>query len=305
MKRVLITGAAGFIGRQCIPLLAEKGYEIHAVDINEKPETTISKNIHWHVLDMMDTDKTGRLMSDIKPGHLLHFAWYTEHGKYWLAPENFKWIQASMALLKSFHSTGGRRAVMAGTCAEYEWKDGICSEASTPLKPATLYGKCRHEFQTMVDTFAKNTGLSYASGRIFYVYGPYENPRRLIPAVISSLLRGEEIGCSHCNQRRDFLYVQDVASAFVALLESSVMGAVNIGSGTAVPLKEMVDAITKKIGHASLVRFGQKDAPKDEPPLLVADVRRLREEVKWFPCTDLDKGLDMTIQWWKDYLRKK
>lgn len=305
MKKILVTGGSGFIGRHCLPLLAEKGYEVHVIDINKKVKMGHVKKIHWHIMDVLDAKKTGRLISKVRPAYLLHFAWYTQHEKYWTAPENFRWVEASMSLLEKFHSAGGKRAVIAGTCAEYEWKDGRCSESRTPLLPATLYGTCRHALQIMADAFAKNSGLSYAWGRIFFVYGPYENQKRLVPMVIRSLLIGEDIDCSHGNQKRDFLYVEDVAAAFVALLESDTRGPVNIGSGLAVSIKEIIDKITKKTGRASLVHFGQKPVSAGEPPLLVADVRRLKEEVMWTPFVGLDKGLDMTVRWWRDHINKE
>jgi len=96
--------------------------------------------------------------------------------------------------------------------------------------------------------------------------------------------------------------VEDVASAFVAILESDVQGPVNIGSGRPVSLKEVVSKIGEKIGRPDLICLGEKAAPEDDPPLLTADIRRLREEVNWSAQYGLDAGLDQTIRWWKDHL---
>jgi nucleoside-diphosphate-sugar epimerase len=251
-------------------------------------------------VDLMKREDVFRLMLEVRPAHLLHFAWYTEPGKYWTSLENFRWIKASLDLLEAFAANGGERLVAAGSCAEYEWQDETrCSEASTPLKPATLYGTSKHSLRLMLEAFARQAGLSVAWGRIFFLYGPHEHESRLISSVINSLLRGEPARCSHGNQRRDFLYVEDVAEAFVELLSSDVRGAVNIGSGQAVALKEVVFKIGRQLEHEDLIRLNTVPAPLGEPALLIADAGRLSLEVGWKPRYDLDSGLGKTINWWK------
>ena len=109
--------------------------------------------------------------------------------------------------------------------------------------------------------------------------------------------------CTHGNQVRDFLHVQDVASAFVALLDSDVEGAVNIASGNAITIRELVLLATKQCGATDRVEFGSIAAPVNEPPLLVADVRRLHDEVGWNPVYRNDSGMEQTVQWWKSQLQ--
>lgn len=304
MKKVIVTGAFGFIGRHCLPLLLERGYEVHAVDIKDDPKLVLNGPLHRHFFDLLDEQKRKSFIEGLGASHLLHFAWYTEHKKYWTSAENFRWVNASLKLLEEFKKTGGSRALIAGTCAEYDWTRGVCSEAKTPLLPATLYGAARHSFQSMACAYAKVTGFSLAWGRIFFVYGPYENQNRIVPAVIRSMLLGKDIGCTHCKQKRDLLYVSDVAGAFAALLDSNVEGAVNIGSGKAVSFRHVIEEIMKRTGRKGLVHFGQISAPADDPLLLVADTRRLNNEVGWRPLVSLDNGLDMTIDWWKQALNE-
>lgn len=298
MKRVLLTGATGFIGRHCLSSLVERGYEVHAVS-SHPIATEREANIHWHQANLLDLPQAAALMAVVQPSHLLHFAWYTMPGKYWTSAENLRWVQASISLLKNFVQHSGQRVVMAGSCAEYAWRYGYCSESTTPLDPATLYGICKHSLQLMLSAFSRNTGLSAAWGRIFFLFGPYEHPHRLVANVIRSLLSGEPARCSHGRQIRDFLYVQDVADAFVALLESGVPGPVNIASGQPVALRELIYKIAAKLNREDLIQLGVTSTPPDEPPLLVADVRRLHDEVAWAPKYDLDTGLEQTIEWWK------
>ena len=148
-------------------------------------------------------------------------------------------------------------------------------------------------------SFAAGAGLSAAWGRIFFLYGPHEARARLVPSVILSLLDGQAARCTHGQQVRDFLHVEDVADAFAALLDSAVVGPVNVGSGQAVKIAEVVGAIAAQLGRPELVQLGAVAAPANDLPRVVANVRRLREEVHWSPRYDLESGLRQTIAWWR------
>lgn len=302
MKKVLLTGAAGFIGRHTIPLIIKSRYEVHAVDCAAQPFLKKEPSLFWHQCDLLNTEQQKRLIAEVKPTHLLHFAWYTIPGKYWTSLENLRWVQASLDILMNFVNQGGKRAVLAGTCAEYDWSYGYCSERTTPTRPSTLYGTCKHSLQEMLKHFSRQTGLSSAWGRIFFLYGPHEHPNRLVPTVIKSLLKGKPVRCSHGKQIRDFLFVEDVASAFIALLESDVQGPFNIGSGHPVELKTVVEWIANYLKHPELIELGAVSVSDNEPPLLVANIRRLTEEVGWTPNYPLEAGLKATIAWWQHNL---
>ena len=313
MRKVLLTGATGFIGRHCLPALLAAGFdEIHAVstrasiDGENEFANEATKNVRWHRANLLSGVETERLIGAVRPTHLLHLAWYAEPGKYWTSPLNEEWLRASVRLLDAFAAHGGRRVVAAGTCAEYDWDhDGYCSESKTPLAPATLYGKCKQALHDALEATARERGLSAAWGRIFFLYGAHEHPQRLVSSVIRALLGGDAARCTHGEQLRDFLYVRDVADAFVALLASDVRGAVNIASGEALSLKFIVNQIGEKLNRPELVQLGAIPAPDGEPKLLAADIRRLRDEVGWKPAYTLDAGLDASISWWRGRMDKQ
>ena len=170
--------------------------------------------------------------------------------------------------------------------------------------------KMQDALRAMLDAFVKQTGLSSAWGRIFYLYGPNEHPERLVPFVIRSIIQGKRVPCSHGNQVRDFLHVQDVADAFVSLLKSDVRGPVNIGSGYPVPIRNIIYGIANKLGGEDLIELGAIPTSVGDPKFLVADVSRLSDELGWHPKHDLVTGLEATVCWWQqrlntDHTRKR
>ena len=303
MKTVLVTGANGFLGKYIMRLLVEKDYEVHGITREVKlfDETKCT----WHKLNLLDTSGIKKVMKEIRPSHLLHFAWVTNPETYRVSKENFLWVQSSLELIRQFRDQGGVRAVLAGTCFEYDWNYGYCSEAITPACPTTFYGQCKQSLNEMLRIYSKNTGLSSAWGRIFFTYGPGEDSRKLVSSVISALLRGEPARCSHGNQIRDYLFVEDIAELFIALLESEVEGVVNIGSGNPVRLKEIVIKIGELLGREELIRFGEIPVAEGEPGVILADIGRAVHEVGWRPKYDLQYGLEKTIYWWKGQLGLK
>ena len=300
MKSVLLTGATGFVGRPCIPFLVAAGYEVHAVSTQEAPHDETLPQVHWHRADLLDPSQIAPLMAKVQPTHLLHLAWcYTRPGQFWADADNFRWVQASLALLQEFAAIGGKRVVMAGTCAEYDWDFGYCSEAHTPLRPTTLYGTCKHSMQLLLDAFASHTGISAAWGRLFFLYGPGEYSGRLVASVINSLLKGEPALCSHGEQVRDFLYSEDAAAAFVALLESELQGPINIASGEGTKIKDVVLRIGEIMQRPELIQLGALPSSPSEPRVLIGHNERLQSETSWRQAQSLHAGLEQSIEWWK------
>ena len=298
MKRLLITGASGFVGRHCLSSLVSRGYELHALTSHAEVPANMSSE-RWHVADLLDKQQVSDLIAKVQPTHLLHCAWYAVPGKYWTANENYQWVESGLHLLETFASQGGERIVGVGSCAEYDWRFGYCSEEMTPLNPATTYGVCKHTFQMLINSFSKQFGLSSAWGRLFFLYGPHEARGRLVSSVIESLMRKQPALCSPGRQLRDFLHVQDAADALAALLDSKVEGAINIASGIPISVAEVVNQIADQLQHPELVRLGALPSPANEPHLLLADITRLSTELGWSPRYELTDGLAATISWWK------
>lgn len=297
-KRVLVTGAGGFVGRSTLPRLRELGYEIHATSRGHG-RGAISRDVRWHRVDLLDDQQVTELMDAVRPTHMLHLAWYAEPGRYQSSLENLHWVRASLYLVDQFLRWGGRRIAVSGTCAEYNGGDEDCREDLTPVRPAMLYGTCKHALHTMLESWSRQAGFSLAWGRLFFVYGPFEHRKRLVASVIRSLLKGEPVPCTAGHQERDFLHVSDVAHALVSLLDSDVEGPVNVASGEAVAVRDIVAAIGSLLDREDLIKLGALPTPEWEPARIVADVRRLRDEVGWRPEFSLTEGVADTVDWWR------
>jgi nucleoside-diphosphate-sugar epimerase len=293
--RVLVTGATGFIGRQCLPLLAERGFDVHAVSSRPAPADA---GVHWHRADLLDPGSIRALCAEVRADRLLHLAWDTTPGAYTRTPLNLDWLAASLLLARGFVLHGGTRMVSAGTCFEYAHADAPSTETGTPLLPDTLYGTSKAALGSVLAHFADTVGVESAWGRVFFLYGPHEHPNRLVSSVILALLEGRDAECSIGTQERDFLHVRDVAGALVALLASDVTGPVNIASGQGVTIRDLVLEIGDQIGRRELVRLGAKPLSERDPPVVVADVTRLRGEVGFTPTMTLQEGVRDAIRWW-------
>ncbi len=302
-RRVLLTGATGFIGSHCIAGLLERGFEVVAT-YNTRPPQPID-GVQWLQADLLDASTIGPLVDRARPSYLLHLAWYVEPGKLISHPDNLAWCSASIELLRRFQATGGERCVMGGSCYEYDWRYGYCNEQLTPCRPDTLYGSAKLGLSEIMLGYCAATGMSGAWGRMFFLYGPKEHPRRLVPAVILSLLKGEPAQSSHGRQIRDYCHVQDAADGLVSLLDSSARGAYNIASGKATSILSIVQTLGELVGRSDLLRIGAIPARANDAPLVVGDALAATRDFGWGARISLRDGLAASVDWWRNELERQ
>lgn len=328
MSVVLVSGAGGFVGLPLITQVAGSGHEVHALTTNSARAP--QDGVRWHTVDLFDAPRVERLIDQLAPERLVHLAWCTAHGRFWSDPENVLWVERSLGLLRAFARCGGRRAVLLGTCAEYDWSAAATatslSELHSAIVPATLYGVAKDALRRLACAYAHEQGVELAWARLFLLYGPRESPARLVPSLIRSLLARRALTIGDGARVRDLMHVDDVAAALAALLDSSLVGPVNVASGVGVTIGAVVNEITQLVGGAELVRSGSSaelagagssaDLPRAvssaepadaassaEPRALVADVSRLRDELGFRPRWSLADGLAATVEWWREHER--
>lgn len=323
MMRVLITGASGFIGRYVLNELRRLKIDTVIVGRNPPPppgegwgegivsmpsvkdpltltlsrrerELSSSHAEQFIEADLLATTDFSKLMLAAQATHLLHLAWYAEHGKFWASPLNLRWVDATLRLVEAFCDAGGKRVVVAGSCAEYDWAQSYCNEIDTPLLPASLYGAAKDATRRLVMALCSQRHVSCAWGRVFLLYGAGENRERLIPLLIDVFRGTRPPFAINAAAFRDFLHAADVARAFVTLLQANTNGAYNISSGDALQVEEIVRTLAAAMNADPQILLNLSADRPGEPHTLVGENQKLRA-LGWAPFVTLAQGLERTV----------
>ncbi len=288
-KKILLTGVTGLIGKEVIKPLLDYGYEISALTIDDNNPNC---GVNWIKCNIFDENSLKSAFQKEKPSHLLNFAWATT-GDYLTNNINFEFVKAGLNLLKYFKENSGKRAVYAGTCFEYQFKDELLKETDA-LNPQTVYAKSKDALHKLAEAFCEQNEISFGYGRIFFVFGRKENEKRLTAHIIKSLREGNEVNIINGDFVRDYMYAKDIAGAFAKLVDTDVQGSVNICTGKGISLKDYALTIAKKIGREDLVNI--KYEALNQPMYIVGDNSRLINEVKYTPKYTFEKAVDEILE---------
>ena len=296
-QKALVTGASGFIGRHLCRRLEQAGVEVHALSRNR--QTASTNTVRWWQGDMGDTATAQYLFSTIEPDTVFHLASHVTGSRDLaiVAPTFHSNLLSTVNLLTAATAAGCRRVVLVGSLEEPE-ENGTdtapCSPYAAAKWASTAYGRMFHNlYQTPV-----------VIARVFMTYGPgVQDQRKLIPYVISSLLRGEAPKLMSGQRMIDWVYVEDVVDGLLAAAQrANVEGCtVDLGSGTLVSVRSVVEQIVTLLDASVAPVFGaHADRPFERER--VANIDHTYAKLGWKSSTTLKDGLLYTIDWFKKHL---
>lgn len=288
--RVLVTGVTGFIGAHVAAALIGHGHEVQGAALPGASRERLEALARG--LDVMEGDISEpawcrELVTKLRPETVIHLAWYAEPGAYLTAiPQNMGSLRGSINLLQGLVAEGTcRRIVLAGTCLEN-------MATSQPAVYAAAKA-AQHSLAMGLST----SSLAAACAHIYYLYGPWEDERRVVPSVIRSVLHGEPVDTTAGSQPRDYLHVHDVAEALCAVAESDLTGRVDICTGQPIHLREIFEEIGRVTGKPDLIRIGRRaETDRTEWPS-TGDAMPLLQ-IGWQPRYSLNQGITETTEWW-------
>ena len=297
--RIALTGATGFIGCRIAPLLVRDGHEVLAI-VRPGSDRGLLRDVAGlsFVESELDAASLKPALRGRAPDLCIHLAWSGWFGPHARQDLNVPSLVASLGCLRAMGESGCHRFVATGSCVEYELDHELLNEA-TPLRPRNLYAATKAAFFLTAEQLCRGLGVSFAWTRLFHLYGPADEPTRLIPSILRSVVRGEHVPTTPGEQLRDYLYVDDVADAIWAVARSDHEGAVNVASGEPVSVRMVVEEIGRVSGRADLIDIGGIPYREGEPMRICADVALLRRATGWAPRYSLGEGLRRTFEWWR------
>ena len=268
---VLLTGAAGFVGRQVLRVLGERGCRVRPV-VRAGKQETLARDAAIETIvaspDIFAESAAWWARTCSGADTVIHAAWYAEPGQYLQSPKNQECLSGTLRLAEGAVRAKVRRFVGIGTCFEYDLNAGQLS-VETPLRPSTPYAQAKVDAFNALSAALPRQGVAFAWCRLFYLYGEGEDSRRFVSYVRGRLLAGEPAELSSGTQVRDFLDVREAARMIVDVALGSQEGPVNICSGKAVTVRELAERIADEFGRRDLLRFGARPDNPVDPPYVV------------------------------------
>jgi nucleoside-diphosphate-sugar epimerase len=293
---ILVTGGTGFIGTPLVRKLVECGRSVVCVTPPGPAIAGPGSRVEADLLDLRSLER----LADARPRIAVLGAWCAQPPAYLTSPDNVSWVSSTITFARALLEKGCKRIVGLGTCFEYDTALGYLSERSE-VRPHTLYAAGKVAVFSVLRQLCADFGASFAWPRIFYQYGPGEHPQRIVAATIRSVLLGKRALLTSGEQVRDFLHVDDVASALAMVVLSDVEGPVNIGSGRPVTVREVAETIGEICGRPELLGLGDLPAPPADPRFICANATKLRS-LGYEPRFALREGLADAVNWWRAHL---
>jgi nucleoside-diphosphate-sugar epimerase len=308
MKKVLITGAGGFIGSNLVRKALELNNEVFGIVKEERPYwrlEDLKDKIRLYYIDLGDSERVNKTISEIKPEIIYHLAVHQYHDQNLEKIINTNFI-GTTNLLQAALKQGFELFVNTGTSSEYGSKEKIMAETDF-LEPNSYYAITKAASSLFCKHIGKEKNLPIATLRLFSVYGPFEEKNRFIPQIIMSSLNNNDVNLASQKNVRDFVYVDDAVNAYFNLEKNkpSPGEIYNVASGQQYTLKEVMDIVMKKTGSESKLLWGAyPDRPWDKTTIVwQGDISKI-SRIGWRPQISIEHGLEKSIDWFKNNLDK-
>jgi UDP-glucose 4-epimerase len=305
MKRVLVAGAAGFVGSHLARRLLSDGHEVHIL-MRTTSRTwrvdDILPGVRVAHVDLVDENALDTVVRSIRPQWIFNCA-----GS---GIESFKRtdeeivrsdFEAAANLVRTCAAQGFEAFVHSGSSTEYGWKDHAPTETEAG-EPNSPHGTAKARATAFCSHFAQANASPIVTLRLYTIYGPFESPRRLIPRLVAFGLRDSLPALARPDVARDFVHVDDVVNAYVlaAVNAQKVPGAVfNIGTGRQSCLRDVVDLVRNTMALSAQPRWGTlPDRPYDTTSWR-ADSSLAREALGWTAAIPLESGIRLFYEWLK------
>jgi UDP-glucose 4-epimerase len=303
MKRVLVTGAAGFIGSALVPELMTANYDVYVIDNLSfgKRELLNLPDERFVLADITDRSKTDQVIQTINPQwivHLaaIHFIPYCNQNPYESANIN---IQGTINVLDAAKKLNGlERFLFASTAAVYPIVDTPIPETHV-LNPLDIYGLSKLVGERLTHEFYLETNIPSVICRFFNAFGPRETNPHLIPEIHRQVMSGlRTISLGNLDPKRDFIHTADMSLSLRLLLEKFNQGidTFNIGSGMEYSVKEVVRAFEQAIGESIDIQVDPERVRKIERMHLCADIIKLKKFIDWEPKININQGIQDLVK---------
>ena len=305
MKKAVITGATGAIGRALIRACMEAGYEVLTVVHSGSPRAAELETVeHCRVL-RLDLSEYDNAVSEMEKQGLepsgyelfFHLAWMAPFGRdrdnLCLQLDN---VRASLAAVQFAKALGCSTFIGTGSQAEYGRTEGIL-RPDTPAFPETGYGIAKLCAGQLTRLSCGQLGLRHIWCRVLSVYGPFDRDQTLISTAVIRMTAGEETEFTPCDQMWDYIYSDDAAGAILLAGQKGESGQVYlIGSGEVHPLREYIEKIAEVTGYRKEIGFGKRPYNDKQVMYLQADTAGLRE-LGFRPQVSFEEGIRRILQW--------
>jgi CDP-glucose 4,6-dehydratase len=297
-KRIFITGATGFLGCEISRQLLTRGHECAALIRRPVAQTRLaplSQRLSLIHGNMFSPESYAEALAAFRPDVVIHSAWQRAAGAHCDEVGQLDNAAAAARLFEEAIACGAKTIIAVGSQAEYGPKAGAVAETAR-AEPTTLYGIAKLAACQSMTRMARAAGVRGVWGRVFSLYGPGDDDRRIMSMLIHAFRAKRSPDLTPCEQIWEFTHVCDAAHAIVMLLETPTAdGIFNIGSGDATPLRDVVLKIRDRLAPRVEPLFGGIPYRQDQIMHLQADISRIRNVTGWSPKIPLDAGLEETI----------